>query len=139
MLSRESWREWKFRGNCQVMVAGLPVPTLRLYLAALALAAPLGLGIIAPLFVGVAVAAGIALLAAALADYAAAARPDQLRVERRHELRLYLGTDNRIDLAIGNDSRRAVVVSLRDTPPVAFASSALFLGPRAVAFQLIRR
>jgi uncharacterized protein (DUF58 family) len=114
------------------MAASLPVPTLRLYLAALALAVPLALGMIAPLFVGVAVAAAIALVAATLADYAAAVRPDELHVERRHEPRLYLGADNQIDLAVANVSRRAVLVQVRDTPPVAFRSSTLFLGPTTV-------
>lgn len=105
----------------------LPAPTLRLFLLALALAVPLALGVLTPAFLGVAAAGALGLIGATLADYAAAVPPGQLAVERRHHPRLYLAADNRIDLVVTNRSRRAVAIRLRDTPPVAFRSSAIFL------------
>lgn len=111
----------------------LPAPTLRLYLLALALAVPLGLGVIAPLFLGIAAAGALALVATVLADHAAAVTPKLLSVERRHDPRLYLGVDNRVELVVRNRSPRSVEVRLRDTPPVAFVTSALVFGGRAPA------
>lgn len=112
------------------MLRDLPAPTPRLYLLALALAVPLGLGEVAPAFVGLAAAGAIALLAAGLADLSAAVRPSELGVERQHHPRLYLAADNPIELNVTNSSRREAAVRLRDTPPVAFRSSTLFLGGR---------
>lgn len=105
----------------------LPAPTVRLYLLALSVTAALALGMVAPAFVGVAVAGAIALVAVALADYAAAIRPTDFDVERRHHPRLYLAADNPIDLVVANHGRRALELRLRDTPPSAFRSSALFV------------
>lgn len=106
----------------------LPAPTIRFYLLALALTLPLGLGMIAPAFVGLAAAGAIALVAAVLADHAASIRAGDLEVERQREPRLYLAADNPIDLVVTNRARRTATVRLRDTPPVAFRSSALFVG-----------
>ncbi|MBI4492086.1 MAG: DUF58 domain-containing protein [Chloroflexi bacterium] len=122
----------------------LPAPTLRLYLLALGLALPLGLGELAPAFLGLAAAGAVALLAAVLADHAAAVRPGDLEVERQHHPRLYLAADNPVELVVANRARRAVVVRLRETPPSAFRSSALFfegtVGPAArVAFRYTTR
>jgi uncharacterized protein (DUF58 family) len=97
-----------------------------LFLVTLLLAAPLALGEVVHAFVGVGIAAGIVLLALVLADHAAALRLADLAVERRHHPRLYLGDDNVIELVVENRSRRPVAVRLRDTPPVAFRTSALF-------------
>jgi uncharacterized protein (DUF58 family) len=92
----------------------------------LVLSIPLGLGVLTPAFLGVAAAGALALLAATLADFGGAAPPRDLDVERRHEPRLYLGADNPIELVVRNRGRRAVGVRLRDTPPTAFQSSAIF-------------
>jgi uncharacterized protein (DUF58 family) len=110
------------------MLDSLPTPTWRLYLLALLVAVPLGLGVIAPLFLGVAVSGAIAVLATALIDFSLAARPSQVVVQRSHEPRLYLDADNRIDLTVENRSRHALAIRLRDTPPVAFRTSTLFTG-----------
>ena len=105
-----------------------PAPTLRLYLLAVALTVPLALGILAPVFVGIGVAGLLALLATALADYQAALHSEEIAVERRHEPRLYLAADNAIDVVVTNRGRRPVEVRLRDTPPIAFITSTLFVG-----------
>src|SRR5262245_32204999 len=105
----------------------LPAPTLRLYLAALLLTAPLALGEVAAPFVGIAGAGAVVLLALILADLGAAVRPADLEVERRHHPRLYLGDDNVVELVVTNRSRRAVEARLRDTPPVPFRTSTLFV------------
>src|SRR5262249_47127908 len=47
-------------------------------------------------------------------------------VSRQHEPRLYLGADNEIRLVVENRDRRPVAIRLRDTPPAAFRSSAIF-------------
>ena len=105
-----------------------PAPTFLLFVLALALSVPLLLGILAPAFVGVGVAGLLALLATTLADYQAAIRPNDIVVDRHHEPRLYLAADNSIEVVVANRGRRPVAVRLRDTPPVAFKTSALFVG-----------
>lgn len=106
----------------------LPAPTLRLYLLAASITVALALGMLAPAFLGVAAAGAIALLAACFADYSAAIRAAELHVERRHHPRLYLAAENPIELAVVNGGRRQLDVRLRDTPPVEFRSSTLFVG-----------
>jgi uncharacterized protein (DUF58 family) len=88
---------------------------------------PLALGQIAPAFLGVAAAGAVALVAAVLADHAAALRASELRVQRRHHPRLYIGEDNAVELVVSNASRRVARIRLRDTPPAAFQTSAVFL------------
>lgn len=103
----------------------LPAPTLRLYLLATAPALPMALGTVAPWAVGVAGALVVLAVALAVADYSAAAPPHTLAVERRRHPRLYIGVDNRIELAVENRWVRPVIVRVRDTPPPSFAASAL--------------
>jgi uncharacterized protein (DUF58 family) len=104
----------------------LPAPTLRLFLLALLLTAPLALGELIFAFVGVAAAGLAILLAAVLADHSASARAGELEVTRQHHPRLYLGDDNPIDLVVTNRSRRMVHLRLRDTPPAFFVTGSLF-------------
>jgi uncharacterized protein (DUF58 family) len=105
-----------------------PAPTLRLYLLAILLVLPLGLGELAPAFLGVAAGAVLALAGAILADHGAAARPRDLSVARHHHPRLYIGADNVIELVVESRARRDVTVQIRDTPPAAFITSSLFVG-----------
>jgi len=93
-----------------------------------AVALPLALGEIAPGFVGVAAAAALGLLAAVLADFSAAAAPWQIEVRRLHHPRLYLAEENPIDIEVNNRGGRPLRLRVRDTPPVSFRSSTLFVG-----------
>ena len=111
----------------------LPAPGWRLFAVAMAVAVPLALGVIAPFFVGVAVAAALALMIALVADWSASTRPDRLEVCRLHEPRLYFGADNAITLTVENRDLRRVHVRLRETPPVAFRSDAIFFGGEVAA------
>lgn len=106
---------------------------MRLYLLAMALAAPLAFGELAPAFLGVAVVGAVALLISAVADYASAPGPTELEVRRNHHPRLYLGEDNVIELEVASHSRRPVTVQVRDTPPAAFRTSALLVRGRVPA------
>jgi len=107
-----------------------PAPTLRLYLLTLAVAVTVGLGMVTPAFLGVAAAGAVALFAALVVDYSGAVKPFELDIERRHHPRLYLAADNVIEIAVGNRGRRPADITLRDTPPPAFSSSALFVAGR---------
>ncbi len=111
----------------------LPAPTLRLFAAVLALAVPLALGQLAPLFLGLAAAGAIGLLVTLIADLAASTQPKKLVVSREHDPRLYLGADNGIRLLVENRENRSVLVRLRDTPPAAFRSSAIFFDGEVAA------
>jgi uncharacterized protein (DUF58 family) len=94
---------------------------------ALAIAIPLGLGVVAPLFLGIAASLALALIATVAADFSLAVAPNSIEVRRQHEPRLYLGADNRIDLMVVNRGPRSLSIRLRDTPPAAFRSDALFV------------
>src|SRR5262249_40076379 len=130
--------EGEVRPLVSAVLRDLPAPTIRLFVLALALAAPLALGTFAPFFLGIAGAAAIALVAALLGDYAGATSPAPLEAERRHDPRLYLGVDNPIALVVRSRSRREVLVRVRDTPPALFRSSALFsAGPVGAASETV--
>jgi uncharacterized protein (DUF58 family) len=107
-----------------------PAPTLRLFALALALGVPLALGTIVPLFLGIAIVGAVVLVVSVAVDWSSSTRVDRLVVSREHEPRLYLGADNEIRLVVENRDRRPVVVRLRDTPPAAFRSSAIFFAGR---------
>jgi uncharacterized protein (DUF58 family) len=104
----------------------IPAPTLRLFAIALALAVPLALGSLTPLFLGVAAVAAIVLVVSVAVDGSSASRADRLVASRQHEARLYLGADNEIRLVVENRDRRPLSIRVRDTPPAAFQSSAIF-------------
>lgn len=95
-------------------------------LAAL-VALPLGLGSLWPGLVGMAGAAALVVIVLAVLDWQASVRPGQLELRRAHDPRLYLAADNAIQLVLANRARRPLTVRLRDTPPVAFVSSAITL------------
>src|SRR5437763_3001196 len=116
----------------------LPAPTVRLYLAAMLLVAPLALGQVVPAFIGVAAAGAVALLAIMLGDLGAAVRGADLEVRREHHPRLYLNDDNVVELVVANRGRRPALVRLRDTPPTSFRTDTLFTGGVAPAATEVR-
>ena len=106
----------------------LPAPTRRLFLLALAIAIPLGLAMVARVFLVVFGLGAIALVVTIVVDWSACAGPGDFDVKRRHDPRLYLGADNAIALVVENRGRRAAQIRVRDTPPTAFRTSAIFAG-----------
>ena len=111
----------------------LPAPTLRLYLLACAPAVLLVLGSFDPWFTGAAAGVILALVLVTLTDHSLAASSRMLTVQRLHHPRLYIGADNRIELAIENRSSRDILVRLRDTPPVSFSATSLVTAGVAAA------
>lgn len=109
------------------MKLNLPAPTPRLFVLSLVVAVPLLLGTLSAVFLGITAALAIGLIATVVADYASAPSATKFRVERRHAPRLYLADDNRIQLYVENSSARSASIRARDTPPVAFISSSLFV------------
>lgn len=114
------------------MKRDLPAPTLRLFVLALLVAVPLLLGAVSAFFLGIAGALFVGLIATVIADYAAAPNAAAFQVERHHAPRLYLAYDNPIQLQVRNGSPRPASICLRDTPPVAFVSSSLFVAGAVV-------
>lgn len=109
------------------MTLNLPAPTVRLFVLVMAVAAPLVLGTFSAVLVGVAGALFLGLAASLFADYLSAAPTRALQVERQHAPRLYLAYDNPVRLRVTNSAPQTVTIRLRDTPPVAFVSSTLFV------------